>query len=537
MTQNDVNNAVNQVVNQLTASTPKAFPNGTYMGECTVPIVWYLDALNIPVPAMANDRADGWGTDFPATLAPYFTHEAYQAGNAYPEGTVLMWNSPHIAIVVSSDGSNSVKVFEQNADPDGAPCQIANRVVNNQYHTCTYALVPIVSAPIVEASAPVVSSTLPKTCTYERITPKTMVTNKQPTTWWNLDATAWPDFKVAATIDINVPFNIAGIAHHELGSNYYMAPQDFGEADITGVPVNNNGVNEVDLSDAPAPAAAPPIEEVPAPTPVPTMPAAPVPPANIIYTKLSEQLDLVVNKNPTNKWDLGFTNDTQVTSVEQIPEGTSFVAYGKAQRTDGDKPCYYMNANDFGEADTTGIPAANCGVNTVDLSTPPAIPTVQTQSPQLSVSATVPTTETGEKVPVTVVPADPNKWMQTFTKFMNPMKYYAALTTVIHDAQGLHADQHLLEGLPVSVIGTFIKDGEKFYRTVIGLKNSTWYAIPESALLSEKDKKDDDLLDEMYNAADTIRKDAGKLTSHEKLLTEAASVEGFFKKLFHSSKK
>lgn len=140
--QSDINNIVNGVLGY--SGQRIAFPDGRYLGECTAPIVWYLTNMGAPIPAMADDRADGWGVSFPTELASFFTHEVFQPGKSYPYGTVLMWNSPHIAIVLHSDSSNYVQVFEQNADPNGASCQIFNREVNNVYHTCTYALVPIV---------------------------------------------------------------------------------------------------------------------------------------------------------------------------------------------------------------------------------------------------------------------------------------------------------------------------------------------------------------------------------------------------------
>lgn len=151
-TQTDIDNLVNEIVNQYTNQNIAYY--GSYQGQCTVPVAYYVEKITgiSPVPGMYADRADGWGVSFPGQLAPYFNHEAYQAGKAYPRGTILMWNSPHIAIVLHSDGSNNVQVFEQNADPDGSACGTKNRVVDNSFHTCTYALVPVIQ---VEAPAPV----------------------------------------------------------------------------------------------------------------------------------------------------------------------------------------------------------------------------------------------------------------------------------------------------------------------------------------------------------------------------------------------
>lgn len=131
-----------------------AYPNGTYKGECTVPVYDYVKTLcGITPPYMANDRADGWGTLFPGALAPFFTHSAYRSGTTYPRGTLLIWNSPHIAIALSSPTGNSVEVLEQNADPDGSPLHTGSRIIDEPAHTCTYALVPIIAQPAPEAPA------------------------------------------------------------------------------------------------------------------------------------------------------------------------------------------------------------------------------------------------------------------------------------------------------------------------------------------------------------------------------------------------
>lgn len=154
MTQNDINAAVDVIVNGYTGQ--RIAYHNTYLGECTVPAAYYVERLiGGRVPSMANNRADGWGVSFPGALAPYFHHELYQANKSYPKGTILMWNSPHIAIVLSHNGSGVAQVFEQNADPDGSICHIANRVLNNAYHSCTYALVPIVQAIIQPVDSPV----------------------------------------------------------------------------------------------------------------------------------------------------------------------------------------------------------------------------------------------------------------------------------------------------------------------------------------------------------------------------------------------
>lgn len=165
MTQAQINTALNNLINITPTNEPLDAGLDT-KGECTAPVIKFYEALGWPIPPMANDSANGWGTNFPTQLAPFVTHQAYQAGVSYPEGTVMMWDSPHIAIVVSSNGSNTVKVYEQNADPNGSRPHLAERIVNNQYHRATYVLVPLVAVYHIVVSG----DTLSKIATANKMT-------------------------------------------------------------------------------------------------------------------------------------------------------------------------------------------------------------------------------------------------------------------------------------------------------------------------------------------------------------------------------
>ena len=155
MLQTQVNKAVDATVAALNGKRV-AMPNGAYMGECTAPVTRYLVNLGCPWNlAMYGDRADGWGVSFPSPLAPYFTHEAFKPGKKYPKGSIIMWNSPHIAVATANtDGSSHAQVFEQNADPDGSPCKTFNRELSNGYRTATYVLIPKVDVPKPAAPVP-----------------------------------------------------------------------------------------------------------------------------------------------------------------------------------------------------------------------------------------------------------------------------------------------------------------------------------------------------------------------------------------------
>lgn len=159
MTSTNISSAITSV--EQYSGQVIAYPNGTYAGQCTVPIYDYVKTLcGITPPYMANDSAEGWGLSFPDTLAPFFTHTTYNENISYPVGTIFLWNSPHCAIATQVKlPGNTGYVLEQNADPDGSPVHIANRTFNEASHTCTYALVPIIQeAPAPPATpAPVVT--------------------------------------------------------------------------------------------------------------------------------------------------------------------------------------------------------------------------------------------------------------------------------------------------------------------------------------------------------------------------------------------
>jgi hypothetical protein len=215
-TQADIQNIVNGLINRFSGQRI-AFPNGQYHGECTAPIVWYLQELGCPVPGMANNRADGWGVVFPWQLQEFFTHEPYQPGKAYPPGSIPMWNSPHIAIVLSSDGSNTIQVFQQNADPNGAPCQVNQRVVNNSIRQCTFVLIPRTVAPTPQYPYRI-----------EDIDPRRMViavpSHMYALNYHSLaDIQANPDHAVQPSSE---PFTVTAVLYHNTGKHYYL-PEGF----------------------------------------------------------------------------------------------------------------------------------------------------------------------------------------------------------------------------------------------------------------------------------------------------------------------
>ncbi len=104
-----------------------------------------------------------------------------------------------------------------------------------------------------------------------------MVTNKQPTNWWNLNETTMDinSFRAAAVLNIGTPFTIGGFAHHINGHTYAMTLEDYNRA-INGNLSTNNGVNIRDLDPKPIPVYVPP-----------------APPAAPVEVKKAEQYTLV----------------------------------------------------------------------------------------------------------------------------------------------------------------------------------------------------------------------------------------------------
>ena len=202
------------------------------------------------------------------------------------------------------------------------------------------------------------------------------------------------------------------------------------------------------------------IEAVPDPTPPPAPVVEAVKPANITYTKLDNPIDLITNKQPTHWWGLGYTDYTNVVSQAELPINTPFTAYGKATRTDLDHPVYYMTEADFSQADVTGVPANNNGINTVDLSPAP----VATPEPPVDIAVAVPvtTTETptiaSASPPLSpIVPVAPEKpvWQTTIT---NVADYRAIQDYEVDDLATDTPVSTLLTGQIVHAVVRFTKN-------------------------------------------------------------------------------
>lgn len=241
----------------------------------------------------------------------------------------------------------------------------------------------------------------------------------------------------------------------------------------------------------------------------PAQPTAPTP-APITYTKLSEPLHLVTKQTPTHVWMLDFKTYAEARSAMDLPQGAAFLAYGKAQRTDLDHPAYFMTQEDFGNADTTGIAANGRGINTVDLAPAPA--------PQVLPDATPAAPGAAKPVAVTAVPDLDKRF--TYVPFAEPRWFTAPqpvanildLRTTVNPDGSIdypYPAQSLAQDQPVQVAGVMTKGNDKYYRTVVGASNGSYYGIPMAALKP--------------------------ITGSGVLLKLAARLSGMFAKLTHRS--
>ena len=255
--------------------------------------------------------------------------------------------------------------------------------------------------------------------------------------------------------------------------------------------------------------------EAPAPAPAPAAPVAPSEPAkqaNIEYSKWEGPANFETNKNPTHKWQLDFVNDAHATSAADLPLNAPFVVYGKAQRTDGDKPVYLMNQEDFGDADTTGVPHNNTGINIVDL-TPVTAPSNPAPAAAPTVPApAAPTEGEAENIPVKVI-----KWQDTINVYPNPVKDEVINNTLVKDLEGVKPDQQLVATQPVTIAGDQTVNGVKYGFTPNSLANKTYYGIPLTELKQLSTTSEDDSL--FAEILDGIESDGEKVV-------EAAKANG-----------
>jgi hypothetical protein len=189
--------------------------------------------------------------NFLQPLPVYFDKIVNKPGdpNQIPQrGDIIFWNFPHVAIVLKADlGLNVVRVFQQNA-PIGAPCNVSEL----HYDGCLGWFRP---KRLPQSMLPPAADTkrFPMILSFERTQGRKFIFNKD-THVWDLSFRKWADAVPVADVKAGQIMTAVGFARHELGAVYYMTPEDFGNADETGIPGQLHGVNVVDIEDYHEPA-------------------------------------------------------------------------------------------------------------------------------------------------------------------------------------------------------------------------------------------------------------------------------------------
>jgi hypothetical protein len=497
-TQTEIDNIVDSTLAPL-AGVKLEWPGGKLRGECTVPVQrYYVPAITgQAAPYMANDRADGWGVAPPASLLPFFDIQRFEAGRAYPKGTIMMWDSPHIAVLAENyDGGTYGTFWEQNADPEGSPFGRHVRGINISHHA-NYVAIPKVSVP---APAP---------------TPTPQPVQAAPAAGYHLVV------EVAGYLTSNGAANHIDPHGTVPAGDYVVFNEAHGMVNISRVSGQPgwwiNPSDNVVPTPAPAPVVAPPAQEVTV-VPAPAIEQAPAAPP-VTYSKLDAPMDLVLNKDSQ---EIAIANEA---GVNPLANGTPFRAYGKAQRNDGDKTCYFLTEADFGQADITGAPARDVGINTADLSPAPKV----SDLPQDT------TPDNGEVIPVTVIPSPAKPWQSTYKKYLSPVDYVAIATVLVPDLDNPDAPkQYIIKEQIKAIVGEFTgPDGKtKYYRTIASVAGNNWRGIPQTAMERKDEIEKDNFVDKALHEATHIRQELGKFTRHERTVIRAAKIDNFVTKIF-----
>lgn len=306
------------------------------------------------------------------------------------------------------------------------------------------------------------------------------------------------------------PSQYGGLTYAVLGHPYpnvvTIATQMFGIGNIwVGSDTN------AQVSSAPVPAPVAPTVEPATPEKSPAI-------AICTYSRLEAPLSLIANKQPTKVYNLDPASwgalDASV--VKELKQGDPFPAVGKAKHPLGG--VYYMTAYSFGNADTTGKPDHNFGINTVDLAPAPTEPVTPTETPA---------TNDDNKVPVTVIPSDPNKWKTDIDKSYAGV--YKAISSLHVKSLTGPDEQQLVEGQPVKVAGMITKAGVKSFVTQKSIDSGKYYAIPPISVTEQSLDEDNEMLDIANEAKEFL----ANLNNREQSIKVAGYLNGIFKKFFH----
>lgn len=133
-TQAQINDLLNQTMNRYNGQKPDYWG---YPGECLSYGKRWLDVLKngrLDGPMQAPSAANGFGSGYwitpPALVQELFIKQDYDPNASYPAGSLFVrTDTGHIGIMLDNQpGQSTALVSEQNADPDGSPVHLFQRL-------------------------------------------------------------------------------------------------------------------------------------------------------------------------------------------------------------------------------------------------------------------------------------------------------------------------------------------------------------------------------------------------------------------------
>jgi len=218
------------------------------------------------------------------------------------------------------------------------------------------------------------------------------------------------------------------------------------------------------------------------------------------FVRFEQPIKTTTNKQPTAMCEI--KTDGTSKPLYDLPQNSPFVAVGRAQSAQPGAPTYYMDAESFGSADTTGEPTVRQGINSIDLTLDAS------EDP-----------DAPQKVDVRVVPPDPNKWMQSYHAYPSVQVFDAQRDCVIRDIAGIEPDRQVVKGTVIKAAGEFTKDGVDYIRTDKSVREGKWYGIPTNMVDDDKD-------------LDNLSEQTIRMNTKQKTVAKIATIEGFFSRLF-----
>jgi len=287
------------------------------------------------------------------------------------------------------------------------------------------------------------------------------------------------------------PKMFGGLTYQILGSPapniYLIHTQDFGEVAIYAGPDTvaqfpGSGHGEGESTDATPPATGIPVSEVvPAPTTAPVEPA-------ITYAKFDNPMSLVTKDGAQS------VNFVSGAVVDNFSAGTPFEAVGKATLANNDT--YYMDENSFGIADQTQRTPITVGIKTVYLTEAPKAETPDTTAHTgMTSTITLNTASTPITAPALNTTAS---WQGTMHLLPEPVKYVVTEDLEVYNFATGNDELSVPKGTVVTVAGTFIFNGRRYYRSQSGVDKGTWYGFPVTSL------KRQDATNTPFNTGDDI---------------------------------